>query len=95
MGDVAALRTLRTLRTYEPIWLRIKSKEVCVIKCKPTAVRYIKKGVIQEKWRDDGFKLIFEVEKLWLHFEYSDQTEELKIELRSKFGLEKGKASQL
>lgn len=82
----------RQLRTYEPVWLRLKAREVCVLKCKPTAVRFIKKGVIKEKWRDDGFKILFEVERLWLSFEYSEEKEELRIELRSKFGLEIGRS---
>jgi len=80
--------TERVLRTYEPIWLRIRAREKCVVKVENEVIAgRVKRMVIKEKWRDEGFKLMQEVERFTLDISYDAEKKELTFTLRSRLGL--------
>ena len=78
-------------RKYLVIWNKIKNNEVCKIECHPNSVRTIKTGVIKEKHRDEGFKILNEVERFFLDISIEDipgkNVMEITFRLKSKFGL--------
>ena len=77
-------------RKYEAIWKQLKNNPsaTCVIKVvHPAAVQRIKKGVIKEKWRDEGFKVLNDIEHLFLKIEFDQNSLTLSFTLKSKFNL--------
>lgn len=76
------------LRTYQGIWLKLRSEQRVVIEL-VDKVFYtrVKKMIIKEKCLDEGFKLINEVEKFRLSFSWNEEKKEMTVVLASKFGV--------
>lgn len=79
------------LRRYSPVWKVIKAKGTCTLAVHPAAVRRVKKGVIQEKDKDKGFKFINEYDKAFLKItviQVDISTAHITFELKQRIGLE-------
>lgn len=76
-------------RTYKPLWDRVKKREVVTVECHPLLVERVRKAVIQEKWRDDGFKLLNESERIYLQFTYDKDKQHLTVLIKTRFGLDR------
>jgi hypothetical protein len=76
------------MRKYEPIWNRLKSKDttgkhiVVVGAPEPMHSRIIK-GVLKEKNKDLGFKLLASEEGRWFRIEYASDKARLTITMKS------------
>jgi hypothetical protein len=82
------LRRARTLRVYEGVWQQLRLTQEIVLEVIDVGfVPRIKKAISKEKYMDVGFNLINEIESYKLYFYWSEEKKELRIELRSKFGL--------
>lgn len=44
------------MRTYEPIWLKLKAEGACTVSCPMHQQARVIKAVKKEKWRDQDFK---------------------------------------
>lgn len=87
-------KIIRTPRIYEPIWLKLKSSPsmtLCVQVNNPRLANRIKRGVIKEKYKDVGFKVINELDYIWLEVEYDLERQVLTFKLRQRLGLEEVK----
>lgn len=87
--------TDRPLRAYEPIWQRLKrsrTQSIEVLINNPRLVNRIKRGVIKEKYKDDGFKIINERDYLWLEIRYDVDNKKMKFTLRQRHGIEEVKS---
>lgn len=87
--------TERPLRTYEPIWQKLKraqSMSLSVTVHNPKLANRIKRGVIKEKYKDDGFKVINEHDYLWLEIKFDRVENKLTFTLRQRYGLEEVKS---
>ena len=76
------------MRKYESIWERLKTKDtngkhiVMVAAPEPLHSRIIK-GVLKEKNKDLGFKLMMSEEGRWFRIEYSSNMARLTITMKS------------
>jgi hypothetical protein len=78
------------LRTYQPIWKKLKSQPgvpVALQVHQPRLAARIRKGVIMEKYRDVGFKVINELEVCTLKIQYDPKKHQLTFTLMPKYGL--------
>lgn len=78
----------RPLRTYQAIWLQLRTTQECVIEVlDPAFVPTLKSMIIKEKCRDVGFHLMNEVERFYLRFDWDGESKKLTVHLKSKHGL--------
>ena len=75
------------MRKYQPIWERLKKRDRVVLEVEPWLARRVKKAVIKEKDSDIPFKIMNELERLRLVFEYSPETKRMTIALVAKFNI--------
>jgi hypothetical protein len=45
------------MRKYETIWVKIKTEGSCTLVANPALHKRIKKAVTKEKWRDNAYKI--------------------------------------
>ena len=75
-------------RAYAPIWKALrKKKTVTVAVLDPIFLSRLKRAVSKEKDEDVGFKLLNDIEKPRLKYEWNEEKGELKISLVSRVGL--------
>lgn len=75
---------------YQAVWARLKAepdKPVVLQIHQPKLMPRVKKGVIRAKHKDVGFKLLNELEYCWLEFEWDVGKNQLRIELKRRYGL--------
>lgn len=77
-----------TMRKYEQIWQQIKKRDKCVVQIvHPALVERVKKGVIKEKDRDLGFKVMNDVEPFRLEIAYDRETQQMSFKLTQRLGM--------
>lgn len=75
-------------RTYRPIWDHLRKHHKCVLSVVDAGfVPRIKRMISKEKDEDIGFKLLNQVERLYLQFSFDPEAMELTIVLRGRFGI--------
>ena len=77
-------------RTYEIVWKKLKnSPDLSVIICviDPVFLSNIKRMISKEKDMDIGFKMINEVDRYKLKFEWNENSRELTARLVTKYGV--------
>lgn len=71
------------VRKYQPVWERIKAREVVTLEVLPALVARVKKAVIKEKDMDLGFKVLNDHAKFRLIVDYSMEKKHLTFRLSS------------
>jgi hypothetical protein len=78
----------RPLRTYEGIWRELRNtRKVVLVLIDPGFYPRIKRMIIKEKCMDQGFKLLNEIEKYNLKFDWVEKDKKLTVQLVSRFGV--------
>ena len=80
------------MRKYEPVWTALKHSQVVTLEVHPKLLPRVKKAIIKEKNIDLGFKVMNELENLFLKFtviEIPDVQNKvhLKVELKQSLGI--------
>lgn len=76
------------MRKYQPLWERIKKNDFCVVEVKhPVFVRTIKEGVMKEKNKDLGFKVMNDTEPFRLKIVYDAETRRITFTLTQRLGM--------
>jgi len=76
-------------RMYQDFWERIKQRNRLKLQVKPLDYPKLKQGIIKEKNRDIGFKILNDHgENFRLRFTYDREGMMLLIELRQPLGIE-------
>jgi len=72
------------IRKYAPIWLELKTKLKVAVAAPPPMHERIIKGVMKEKDKDLGFKLMASEENRWYKIEYTKNQSKLTFVLKNK-----------
>jgi hypothetical protein len=74
------------LRKYQIIWQTIKKEGSCTIEVQPCFQAFVKKAVMKEKYKDDGFKLLNHHDHFYLKVS-SPAPDRLTFTLKQSIGL--------
>lgn len=91
-NKVLAKSSTPGLRTYEPIWQKLKQPPYKVaLEVHPALVQRVKKAVSKEKYGDFGFKELnghADEDHFYLMFDYTITSQTLVITLVNRFGID-------
>ncbi len=76
------------MRLYTPVWEQLKKLRFLKVSVHPAQYNTVRKGVIQEKWKDAGFRLVNPNDTYRLIITYDESTQIMSLELRARCGLE-------